>query len=61
MVRLKEAGRPFKQSLKDIFQFHYGSVKRMVIVIDNTATKIFQFHYGSVKSQLRGVGANQEL
>ena len=33
-----------------LFQFHYGTIKREVIVEYNCYGNKFQFHYGTIKS-----------
>ena len=33
-----------------LFQFHYGSIKRVGVVIASYKASKFQFHYGSIKS-----------
>ena len=49
MVRLK--GTEYEDASDDyIFQFHYGTIKR-ILTRNVLATKgIFQFHYGTIKS-----------
>jgi len=48
MVRLKEEWfRMFP--CYALFQFHYGSVKRIIALKEDIRSELFQFHYGSVK------------
>jgi len=35
-----------------LFQFHYGSVKSLLQINQDTESMLFQFHYGSVKRSL---------
>ena len=50
MVRLKAYEFKPKSLLSDMFQFHYGSIKRLMIYLLIEAGLLFQFHYGSIKS-----------
>ena len=50
MVRLKE--RPTRAySVLNLFQFHYGTIKRPHLCRRNGRVRLFQFHYGTIKSQ----------
>jgi len=51
MVRLKEEEINSALVRANIFQFHYGSVKRMGVFGVISGALEFQFHYGSVKSR----------
>jgi len=51
MVRLKVALKNAKMIAVELFQFHYGSVKRSAPKALIKWLRQFQFHYGSVKSQ----------
>ena len=48
MVRLKDEGAA-KFLLKNSFQFHYGTIKRVIMQKITKVRKIFQFHYGTIK------------
>ena len=51
MVRLK-AGREYRNdSAIDEFQFHYGTIKRMLGVLQGIQSMVFQFHYGTIKRE----------
>ena len=42
----------FMISIDWLFQFHYGTIKRLNAKIDSLYGVIFQFHYGTIKSQI---------
>ena len=49
MVRLKENDKNGTR-LFDIFQFHYGTIKRLQLLKWKNKVEKFQFHYGTIKS-----------
>ena len=48
MVRLKDIDEVDHVHYK-LFQFHYGSIKGVLLLIFRTGISGFQFHYGSIK------------
>ena len=48
MVRLKW-DKKILESIKTMFQFHYGSIKILPAVNVGVGVELFQFHYGSIK------------
>ena len=36
--------------LQDVFQFHYGTIKRSTLPTSIVIATEFQFHYGTIKS-----------
>ena len=49
MVRLKERGT-YPSRPVVIFQFHYGTIKSALPLLDYVTSGVFQFHYGTIKS-----------
>ena len=49
MVRLKGGGRLPEKRGKSGFQFHYGTIKRRLVINKLYAGEAFQFHYGTIK------------
>ena len=52
MVRLKVRKRCVPLQTIPAFQFHYGTIKRLILVFYNLYFSLFQFHYGTIKSLL---------
>ena len=48
MVRLKVKAE-IQEVKKELFQFHYGTIKRQTRTRTFTITTLFQFHYGTIK------------
>ena len=49
MVRLKD-NLVAKNTGEILFQFHYGTIKRVCFLLPVLAYHLFQFHYGTIKS-----------
>ena len=49
MVRLKEP-TVFERAVHRLFQFHYGTIKRLNSLLMKRDEVLFQFHYGTIKS-----------
>ena len=49
MVRLKDGGDEMILEIRDLFQFHNGSIKSQIKELDSIAQFTFQFHNGSIK------------
>ena len=52
MVRLKEL-QEMQAAGYEIFQFHYGTIKRALSVLQSLQGLAFQFHYGTIKSRMK--------
>ena len=55
MVRLK-ADEGFQWFYDNIFQFHYGTIKRIRAAWEANGLVSFQFHYGTIKSSRKHIG-----
>jgi len=49
MVRLKANKKRHEAGGRNLFQFHYGSIKGYQLVSSAYSWQKFQFHYGSIK------------
>ena len=49
MVRLK-VFNDWRDTVKTLFQFHYGTIKSETIEATLPSVMLFQFHYGTIKS-----------
>ena len=54
MVRLKDPKHQSHNPHQHIFQFHYGTIKRINVIHLPRFIRLFQFHYGTIKSPRRG-------
>ncbi len=51
MVRLKEHAKLINAVIRQLFQFHYGTIKREDLFYYDKEKLTFQFHYGTIKRE----------
>ena len=52
MVRLKVSHLVVRVTQR-VFQFHYGTIKRIEDALKDAREELFQFHYGTIKSRIQ--------
>ena len=52
LVRLKARRRAEVKRLMETFQFHTGSIKSNICLVEMLTSRKFQFHTGSIKSEM---------